>query len=143
MPHPPDQLPTIYHQPFGTMPTIFLWKEQHKNDAGSLPTHGQETGKIREFAHGSESRRFSHCHTVLVEKMMRAPVRSRRYAPAKTGHFAARADRKSERLCHDRALPCVNDVSADEVRYLNQKPSQPGILLKQRVQVVAGFVTPK
>ena len=51
--------------------------------------------------------------------------------------------RKSERFCHDTALPCVNDVSADEVRYLNQKPSQPGILLKQRVHVVAVFVTPK
>ena len=74
---------------------------------------------------------------------MRAPARSRRYAPVKTGHFAARGDRKSERFCHDRALPCVNNVSADEVRYLNQKPSQPGILLKQRVHVVAGFVTPK
>jgi len=47
MPHPPGQLPTIYHQPFGTMPTIFLWKERYNNDAGSLSTHGQETGKIR------------------------------------------------------------------------------------------------
>jgi hypothetical protein len=47
--------------------------------------------------------------------MMRAPARSQRYSP-KTGHFAARADRKSDWFCHDPALPSVNDVSADEVR---------------------------
>jgi hypothetical protein len=58
------------------------------------PLMGKELLKFAN-AHGSESRRFSHCHTVLVEKMMRALVRSRRYTPAKTGHFAARADRKS------------------------------------------------
>ncbi len=46
MPHPPGQLPTIYHQPFGTMPTIFLWKEQHKNDAGSSPLMGKELAKF-------------------------------------------------------------------------------------------------
>src|SRR5258706_8926470 len=68
IPHRQDQLPTIYHQPFGTMLTIFLEKERHKNDDGSLPTHGQGTGKIRVFAHGSESRRFSHCHTVSFRK---------------------------------------------------------------------------
>jgi hypothetical protein len=39
-----------------------------------------------------------------------------RVCARKTGYFAARADRKSERFCHDMALPCVNDVSADEVR---------------------------
>jgi hypothetical protein len=52
---------------------------------------------------------------VSVE-MMRAPARSRRYVPAKTGHFATRADRKSERFRHDMALSCLNDVFADEVR---------------------------
>jgi hypothetical protein len=34
----------------------------------------------------------------------------------RAGHFAARAGRKSERFCHDMALPCGNDVSADELR---------------------------
>jgi hypothetical protein len=74
------------------MPTIFLWKERHTNDDGSLSTHGQGIGKIRIFAHGSESRRFSRRHTAVVENMMRAPARSRRYVPVKTGHFAAHAD---------------------------------------------------
>jgi hypothetical protein len=37
-------------------------------------------------------------------------------------------------------LLCINDVFEDEVRQLDQKPSQPGILLKQRVYAVAPFV---
>jgi len=37
----------------------------------------------------------------------------------------------------------VNDVSADEVRQLSQQPPKPGILLKQGVNVVGVFVTPK
>ena len=37
----------------------------------------------------------------------------------------------------------VDDLSADEARYLNQKPSETGILFKQRLNVSAGFVSPK
>jgi hypothetical protein len=48
----------------------------------------------------------------------------------------------TERIRHDTALPCVNDVSADEVRQLSQQPPKPGILLKQGVNVGV-FVTPK
>jgi len=36
----------------------------------------------------------------------------------------------------------VNDFFEDEIHF-NQNPSQQGILLKQRVHVVAVFVTPK
>src|SRR6202022_2431377 len=99
IPHPPDQLPTICHQPFGTMPTIFLWKERHKNDDGSLPTHGQGTGRIRVFAHGSESRRFSHCHTVFVCACAREVTA---LCARQDWSFSRPArTRKSERFCHD------------------------------------------
>ena len=37
-------------------------------------------------------------------------------------------------------LLCVNDVFEDEVRKLDQKSSQPGILLEQRSHVVAAFI---
>src|SRR4051794_19053829 len=56
IPHPPDQLPTIYRQPYGTIPAIFPWKERHRNADGFLSTHGQGTGKIRVFARGYGSR---------------------------------------------------------------------------------------
>ena len=52
--------------------------------------------------------------------------------------------RKSERFC--RKLMRRYFGSAAFLRMmseLNQKPSQPGILFKQRVHVVAVFVTPK
>jgi hypothetical protein len=50
--------------------------------------------------------------------------------------------RKSKLFCHDTALPCVANVSADEVGKLNQQLSKPGIFLNQRVNVV-GVVTPR
>jgi hypothetical protein len=37
----------------------------------------------------------------------------------------------------------VNDVFEDQVRQLNQKPSKPGIFLKQRVNAVGRLVIPK
>jgi len=55
-------MPTSCHQSFGTMPTIFLWKELNTNDDGFLSTHEQGTGKILEFVLGSH--RFSRCHGV-------------------------------------------------------------------------------
>jgi hypothetical protein len=63
MPHPPGQLPTTYRQPFGTKPAIFLWKERHRNADGFLPIHGQETGKIRVFAHDYKVRVSPAAHT--------------------------------------------------------------------------------
>ena len=38
-------------------------------------------------------------------------------------------------------LPWMNAVSADEVRQLDQKLPEPGILLKQRLSFVGTFVT--
>jgi hypothetical protein len=42
----------------------------------------------------------------------------------------------------DAALLLVSDLFEDEIQF-NQNPSEQGILLKQRVHVVAVFVTPK
>jgi hypothetical protein len=55
----------------------------------------------------------------------------------------AHADPQIGAVRHDTTLPCVNDVSADEVRQLSQQLPKPGILLKQGVNVVGVFVTPK
>ena len=125
------------------MPATFLWKVRHKNAYGFLPTLGQGIGKIRVFAHGSESRRFSHRHTAFVENMMRAPARSRRYAPVKTGHFAAHADPQIGAVLNLMRRYFGSAAFLRMMSELNQKPSQPGILFKQRVLVVAVFVTPK
>jgi hypothetical protein len=65
-------------------------------------------------------------------------------APAKTGHFAARADPQIVTVLAqtDATLLWVNDLFEDEIHF-NQNPSQQGIFLKQRVHVVAVFVAPK
>ena len=55
----------------------------------------------------------------------------------------SRANGTRELAITETALSCLNDVFANEVRQLNQKPAKPGILLKQRVNVVARFVVPK
>ena len=53
--------------------------------------------------------------------------------------------RKSERFCRRKPMRRYLGSAAflRMMSELNQKPSQPGILFKQRVHVVAVFVTPK